>query len=203
MGCMGLLLTNSCRFCGQEFGFESRRGTRPAYCSDRCRAKNTRKLREERLQSTTERRCPRCGETKQNGEFAGVTHPYCRPCHAAYARVLRANKTPEQRARVRLQETAWRQGITVEALLALVEAQAGLCAICKSDLNGDTRRWHVDHDHGCCPNTSGDGTGKRQRGCGKCVRGVLCGNCNVGLGMFRENVEVLRSAITYLTSSGS
>jgi hypothetical protein len=76
-------------------------------------------------------------------------------------------------------------GLTYKEVLALREKQENLCAICgeegfmmnervKSPLN-------VDHDHK---------TGA--------VRGLLCHNCNRGLGLFQDEVERLKSAIAYL-----
>lgn len=65
--------------------------------------------------------------------------------------------------------------------------QAGRCAIC-----GTTRpspRWVLDHDHACH---------RRGEWCGDCVRGVLCGNCNVGLGMFGESEDTLLNAVIYV-----
>jgi hypothetical protein len=190
-----------CRYCGQSFKSDVRAGTPPAYCSDACRRKMTWQKRQEKRQSLAELRCPRCGEMKPIGDFSAATQSYCRPCHAAYARLLRANKSPQQKARARLVDSAWRNGVTAEQLLALVDAQSGLCAICKSNLNGDSRRWHIDHDHKCCTGTSGDHRGPRQRSCGKCIRGILCGNCNVGLGMFRDDPEILRAALRYLATA--
>lgn len=193
----------TCRICKQEFTYAVRAGTQPVYCSDRCRRDASWQQRQERRRSITDLRCPSCGETKPVDDFAGVTHSYCRPCHAAYARVLRANRTPEQKAHVRIRETAYRYGVTVAGLLSLLESQGRKCAICQLDLDEDSRQWHVDHDHACCPNTSGDAPGKRQRGCGKCIRGILCGNCNGGLGLFRDDPDVLRAAVVYLESTRS
>lgn len=69
-----------------------------------------------------------------------------------------------------------------------------VCAICgrheKDPLN--KRKLHVDHDHNCCPPNSG---------CDNCVRGLLCASCNQGIGMFKDNVDFLSSAIKYLNSS--
>jgi hypothetical protein len=73
--------------------------------------------------------------------------------------------------------------LTLEAYEAMVVAQDGKCAICKSD-NGDTnhkKKLFVDHDHQ---------TGK--------VRALLCHRCNSGIGYMRDDVNLLRAAIAYL-----
>lgn len=48
---------------------------------------------------------------------------------------------------------------------------------------------HVDHDHACCP---GEVT------CGRCIRGLLCDDCNIALGRFKDNKTTLARAIEYL-----
>ena len=58
----------------------------------------------------------------------------------------------------------------------MVEEQGGVCGIC-----GEGLPEHVDHCHE---------TGA--------VRGILCFNCNGGLGQFKDRVDILRKAITYL-----
>lgn len=83
-------------------------------------------------------------------------------------------------------------GLTVEAYEALLDAQGHRCAICRTDEPGGVGRWHVDHDHGCCPG---------QRSCGKCIRGLLCSECNLGLGKFRDDPERLCAALAYLRSA--
>lgn len=71
-----------------------------------------------------------------------------------------------------------RYGITLQQYTTLLEKQGGLCAICGKE---DLIRLCVDHDHK---------TG--------IVRGLLCGNCNQGLGKFKDSLELLIQAIDYL-----
>ena len=78
-------------------------------------------------------------------------------------------------------------GYTPEKIEALLAKQKGRCAICrrKVDPNWGARQTHLDHNHL---------TGK--------VRGILCGTCNVGLGMFKESPKNLRRAAKYLEIHG-
>lgn len=63
---------------------------------------------------------------------------------------------------------------------ALKIAQDFKCAICLQEVP----KLHIDHDHQ---------TNK--------VRGLLCGNCNRGLGVFQDSPVNLQNAIRYLQSS--
>lgn len=58
------------------------------------------------------------------------------------------------------------------------------CNIC-----GSHHKLVVDHDHDCCP---------RDYTCGQCIRGILCGRCNLGLGKFDDDVGKLLAAVDYL-----
>jgi hypothetical protein len=72
--------------------------------------------------------------------------------------------------------------VDYERTLAL---QDGKCAIC-GDVQGLRRRLAMDHDHI---------NGK--------VRGLLCGRCNVGLGLAGDNPTLLRAMAEYLERGGS
>lgn len=98
----------------------------------------------------------------------------------------------EERAAKR-REKYGKYGITLAEYTALFEAQSGACAICKEPPRG-VRPLHIDHDHSCCASTPA---------CGKCVRGLLCGPCNAGLGMFRDAPALLFAATDYLKGSSS
>jgi hypothetical protein len=91
--------------------------------------------------------------------------------------------------RYRDQKYVSRYGITLAQYDSMLLAQGGKCYICKGDeiqidhRIKEIRRLAVDHDHA---------TGK--------VRGLLCAACNRGIALFKEDPEILRSAILYLSS---
>ncbi len=77
----------------------------------------------------------------------------------------------------------YRYGLTPEELLHMYEQQNGLCAICHKPPR-EGRNLDVDHNHE---------THK--------VRGLLCNNCNRGLGHFQDSKELLERAKSYLDES--
>ena len=78
---------------------------------------------------------------------------------------------PEPAAAVEAQYPAHPSGAMI-----VVEVFRVRCAVC-----GGPEPQHVDHDH--------------RNGW---VRGILCFNCNGGLGQFRDSPELLAEAISYL-----
>ena len=78
-------------------------------------------------------------------------------------------------------------GIGLHEYGKMLVSQNGKCAICKQEetekRNGNIKSLAVDHNHS---------TGK--------VRGLLCSSCNTALGKFKEDVEILKNAISYLQS---
>ena len=112
----------------------------------------------------------------------------------AYFRDYNATHRTEQRdANVR-----WTHGITQLAYQDLFDAQQGACAICgvpglpMATMAQRNNVLVVDHDHGCC---------EGNRSCGRCIRGLLCTRCNVGLGAFRDDPAFLHAARSYLTDA--
>lgn len=80
--------------------------------------------------------------------------------------------------RATFRATGWTQAAYERAFLK----QQGRCAICHSTLNSSRyTKLAGDHCH-----TSGK------------LRGLLCTNCNTGLGLFKDSPERLESAIQYL-----
>jgi hypothetical protein len=95
-----------------------------------------------------------------------------------YEQVVWDRSDPDWRWRQYL----WTQyRITPERYLAMLEAQNGVCGICRKPPGA--KRLHVDHDHACCPQSG--------RSCGECVRGLLCFRCNTTTGV----LEMHRAAI--------
>ena len=87
--------------------------------------------------------------------------------------------------------TQRKYNLSLEGYNALLDAQGGTCAIpgCLETEGRAGQPLQVDHDHACCPGTSS---------CGECIRGLLCGRHNAGLGLFRDGIETLRAAADYL-----
>lgn len=111
---------------------------------------------------------------------------YARDPDKAMARTLRWRKNrPRDAWNARLRSL---YGITADEFDACLAAQSG-CAICHRmpDSAEERRRFHVDHDHACCPGPSS---------CGSCVRGVLCAGCNSRLGWFEKRREAIEAYLT-------
>ena len=71
--------------------------------------------------------------------------------------------------------------ITLEEYSLLLENQNHKCAICGVDKCPSGRSLAVDHDH------------KTNK-----IRGLLCQNCNTGLGLFKDNTNHIEKALLYL-----
>lgn len=92
----------------------------------------------------------------------------CRNCIVKYNR---KNKDNNKRRTIRN-----RYNLDYSIYKKMIEEQEGKCAICTKE-----ETLVIDHDHT---------TSK--------VRGLLCRQCNIGIGHLQDNVEILKSAITYI-----
>lgn len=77
-------------------------------------------------------------------------------------------------------------GLTIERYEEMLAEQDGMCGLCEGEMPSP----YVDHDHTCCPS--------KKKACGKCVRMLLCINCNLALGHFKDNPKLLRKAAEYI-----
>lgn len=98
----------------------------------------------------------------------------------AYQYAWKAKNPEKWKANQRKAALKRKFGITVEEYERFMVLQDRKCKICKMD-GQDTLA--VDHDHK---------TGK--------IRGLLCGECNMGLGKFKDDPLLLEAAIEYLKS---
>jgi hypothetical protein len=94
----------------------------------------------------------------------------------------RAQNRDALRAHDRKRNRERNTGFTPELYKAVLEEQAGLCAIC-CDVLEPGPNTHADHCHA---------TGQ--------TRGVLCRWCNTGLGFFEDSPATLLLAIQYLNN---
>jgi hypothetical protein len=113
----------------------------------------------------------------KSGHWGHVS--WCRPC--------RNVKAKQDWADGSIRDSVYRRkfGIGIEDYDAMFSAQGGRCAICNTDQptghGAKNGRFSVDHDHA---------TGE--------VRGLLCAGCNTALGGFKDDVEIMKSAIHYI-----
>jgi hypothetical protein len=78
--------------------------------------------------------------------------------------------------------------MTLKDFDLMLAKQKGVCKICGKEPKGmqNSKKYLcVDHNHE---------TGK--------VRGLLCGSCNVALGLFKHDMELLKNGINYLKENG-
>lgn len=139
------------------------------------------------LNTDTHRQCCGCKVVKPLEDFhrnkkshQGRTY-YCRPCKSEYNvhRKPKRASSPDENFHYNLRK----YGLTPLGYDALLESQGGACAICGSACPSG-KRLAVDH----CHNT---GT----------VRGLLCARCNPGIGMFKDQPDLLLVAVEYLETS--
>jgi hypothetical protein len=111
----------------------------------------------------------------------------------------------ENKEKVRLRNKSWQEnnrdkvkhntlmsahGISYEKYKEMLQRQDGVCAICKKKeckivkKTGRVKSLCVDHSH-----ENGN------------IRGLLCDDCNVAIGKFKEDIGSLKNAIEYLENS--
>lgn len=148
---------------------------------------------------TSPKTCTRCQKTKDPDEFYRLyrkggyrvkLRSQCRSCLYEKYKLLYEEKNRESRRKqARKNHLLKKYGLTVEQYQEMLTRQEFVCAICKEPeiyvrVKGLKPILSVDHCHS---------TGK--------VRGLLCQQCNVGLGKFKDNPDSLEAAVNYLKES--
>lgn len=136
-----------------------------------------------------EKICKYCKVSQNKNQFGIYTDPRtkkkrqrhkCNTCRRV-DEAKRYKRDPKTKERMKLsaRRTQLKQyGLTLDCYDKLFKKQKGKCKICNST---SKKRLNVDHCHE---------TGK--------VRGLLCWNCNIALGYFKDNINYLSNAIRYL-----
>lgn len=143
------------------------------------------------VEPITEKQCSHCKITKPIDRFSGSNRyasgyrSDCKDCCADQHQRWRKKNPIRYKERI----TLWKYGINMQEYNRLFQIQGGMCAICKKHQSELKMALGVDHNHSCCPGS---------RSCGKCVRGLLCQNCNVALGFMGDNLERIDSMRQYL-----
>lgn len=139
------------------------------------------------------RKCRKCGETLPIDRYSfrkdtGKYRTECKACRSAYnLKLYHTNDKQKENHR----KASWKHqikknyGLTPDAYYEMLESQEGCCKICNTHIDNINKHvLYVDHCHN---------TGK--------VRGLLCQQCNSGLGMFRDRQDLLDKAKEYLNDN--
>jgi hypothetical protein len=154
------------------------------------------------LLEDNERWCWKCGAVKHSGQFSRYKN-ICTECYSNQFRVdntkrksnpnkkeedrlrylknkdeyKRRRQKPEFKEKMAHTKRYQRYGLTEDQYNRMVESHANQCGICRRS----DKKLFVDHNHG---------TNK--------VRGLICDNCNRGIGHMQDSITILQMAIDYL-----
>lgn len=146
------------------------------------------------IAALTEKTCTKCKTLLPIKQFGWTTKAHthrkadCKVCSRRTALEWQ-RKNPEKRDRNNLRMKAITIGLDPDLVAQSLNQHSGECDICgcpASQSDRYNRRLHIDHDH-----ASG------------ALRGFLCGNCNRGLGMFKDSPALLAAAVAYLGRAAS
>ena len=151
------------------------------------------------------KKCTKCGIQKDLSEFykrperKSGYHSSCKKCsmkrnekwrqnnkEKAYSYNKKWKAANETSRKEKDADTRYKKkyGIDTETVCGMLESQGG-CAICGKRLEVRSKsiesRAVVDHCHD---------TGR--------VRGILCNNCNTGIGHLKDDPDIVKSALDYL-----
>jgi hypothetical protein len=116
------------------------------------------------------KKCTCCRLEKTFADFYSKRQSWCIKCTQEY-----------QSTKGRSKQLSKRYGISILDYNKMLEKQDYCCAICKTHISNLTVNLAVDHCHNSMR-----------------IRGLLCYNCNSGLGRFKDSIKLLQEAAKYL-----
>lgn len=124
--------------------------------------------------------CSKCGVrlTGENQYFSNQSFRKSYICKECVSSTVRKTRNKSKQRDYDLKRN---YGITEIDYVLLLNKQNDCCDICGIHKNIYGKRFAVDHDH--------------QTGI---VRGLLCSNCNTGIGKLKDNTDIIRKALKYM-----
>lgn len=127
--------------------------------------------------------CKRCNQENIHYVLkSGKPYSWCKLCVNAYNLKQYHKHKPAHQARMVKANLKRKYNLDIDTYKQMLANQHNQCLICWEELVLTA----LDHCHK---------TGR--------VRGILCSKCNSGLGMFRDNPDLLQAAAAYLVQHGS
>ena len=131
------------------------------------------------------KKCNYCDKDKKYSSFNkrkaskdGLQHT-CKTCQSIQKKEYRKNNFKKLKIQNRKSDLKRKYNISLGEYDELLNKQKKVCAICNK--NPSNINLSVDHCH--------DSNN---------IRGLLCSECNFGLGNFKDSIKLLKKAIKYL-----
>jgi endogenous inhibitor of DNA gyrase (YacG/DUF329 family) len=172
-------ISRECKGCGASY---TTTVARKLFCSEGCKSRHYDRLRTADGRREVEHVCDHCGQqfhARRGRKFCSYSCSALAKWASSSYEFPTGPDHPNWRGGSLASRRRRDYGIEPEQYEALLVAQNSVCAICKN--NRSARPLGVDHNH-----TTG------------AVRGLLCGPCNAGLGLFGDNPGWLLAAVSYL-----
>jgi len=149
-------------------------------CSHKCSKQNGINKTKRTLKTIKIVKCIDCNKEIEISQRTLHIKNRCLICKRKYLDnlIVKKDKTnKKERGKNWSPMTLYRFGLTEEQFENIKREQNNKCKLCNNDLKSYT----IDHCHK---------TGK--------IRGILCIKCNNGLGLFNDDIELLKKAVNYI-----
>lgn len=138
------------------------------------------------------KRCSRCHiflpfiDYRRHSTASDGLRPECRDCRNRDEKPRRLANTEKIALAMRKTNLKHKFGMTLAEYEKRYKEQDGCCLLCGRNRTEFNKSLAVDHNH------------KTRE-----IRGLLCHDCNTGLGKFQDSAELLQKAAQYLIVGGN